>query len=198
MKEFEGDVGEKNGSSDVEAVVDISGPTDLARLAPFGNGGPMISQLLGGTVNEKSDLAKKASPINYCDAKDAPFLIIQGGADNLVPTEQAEMMRDALKKANVECEYLFVEEAGHGVLDRRAFRATAEFFDKHLQGKAVAAFEELQKRLPNIGRPPPGGDRPGAAGPDAPPRPGLRQGRPNADAPAPAPTPATSQPKSGG
>lgn len=196
VKDLEGDVGEKTGSSAVQAVVDVSGPTDLVRIAPLGNGGPMVSQFLGGSVREKEDVAKKASPVTYVDAKDAPFLIIQGGADNLVPTEQAEIMRDALKKANVEVEYLFVPEAGHGVLDRRAFAATAAFFDKHLGGHSVQALEELQQRLPNLGGGPPG------AGPGGP---GQRPRRPNGEAPgptpppapAPAPAPAT-QPKSDG
>ncbi len=147
VRELEGDVGEKSGGSAVQAVVDISGPTDLVRIAPGGNGGPMVSQLLGGTVRDKLELAKSASPVNHVDSKDAPFLIIQGGQDRLVPDEQAEIMRDALKAAGVECEYLFVPEADHGVMDRRAFLATAEFFDKHLGGDSVDAFKEIGHRL---------------------------------------------------
>ncbi len=170
---LDGPVNDKSAGSEVQAVVDVSGPTDLVRIAPGGNGGPMISQFLGGTVREKQDVAKAASPINYVDAKDAPFLIIQGGQDNLVPDEQAEIMRDALKKAGVECEYLYIAESGHGVPDRRAFQATAEFFDKHLGGNAVDAFAELGRRFPGAG----GGDAGAADGAGA-----GRPRRPNARA----------------
>ncbi|HVP72769.1 MAG TPA: alpha/beta hydrolase, partial [Phycisphaerales bacterium] len=170
---LDGPVNDKSAGSEVQAVVDVSGPTDLVRIAPGGNGGPMISQFLGGTVREKQDEAKAASPVNYVDAKDAPFLIIQGGQDNLVPDEQAEIMRDALKKAGVECEYLYIAESGHGVPDRRAFQATAEFFDKHLGGKSVEAFAELGRRFPGVA----GGGEGGAgdgAGAGRPRRPNAR------------------------
>lgn len=148
---LEGDVGERNGSSAVQAVVDVSGPTDLLLIAPGGNGGSMISGLIGGPVREKEEVARAASPVTYVDDKDAPFLIIQGGKDNLVPDEQAEVMRDALLRAGVECEYLYIPEAGHGVTDRRAYQATAAFFDKHLGGDAVDAFEQIANRLPGAG-----------------------------------------------
>jgi acetyl esterase/lipase len=147
--ELEGEVGEKSGSSAVQAVVSVSGPFDLVLAAPSGDGGPMIRDLLGGTVVEKKDLARQASPVNHVDAKDAPLLIIQGGNDRLVPDEQAEVMRDALKKAGVEMEYLYIEDAGHGVPDRRAFFATAAFFDKHLGGQATQAMQSMARRLEN-------------------------------------------------
>ena len=111
------------------------------------------------------------APRNFI--QDAPFLVIQGGQDNLVPDEQAEIMRDALKKAGVECEYLYIAESGHGVPDRRAFQATAEFFDKHLGGKSVEAFAELGRRFPGVA----GGGEGGAgdgAGAGRPRRPNAR------------------------
>lgn len=169
--------GARRQSSAVQAVVDVSGPTDLLLIAPDGDGGPMISQLLGGTVRDKQELAKSASPVNHVDAKDAPFLIIQGGQDRLVPDEQAEVMRDALKSAGVECEYLYVREADHGVMDRRAFLATAVFFDKHLGGDATEAIKEIARRLAGGGG---SGGGPGAGG----------ARRPNAQQP-----PVTTQPK---
>lgn len=162
---LEGELGDTKVSSAVKAVVDISGPHDLILAAPGGTGGSMISGLLGGPVSEKKDLAKAASPVNHVDGGDAPFLIIQGGQDQLVPDIQAEVMRDALKKAGVECEYLHIPEAGHGVQDRRAYMAMAAFFDKHLGGNATPAFEEIARRLAGQGA--------GAAG-------GAGRRRPNA------------------
>jgi acetyl esterase/lipase len=152
VQSLEGEVGDNAGSSAVQAVVDVSGPTDLLLIAPDGGGGPMVSGLLGGPVSEKQELAKAASPVTHVDATDAPFLIIQGGQDRLVPNEQAEIMRDALKLAGVECEYLYLAEAGHAVMDRSAFEATAKFFDRHLGGDSVAALDQIARRLPTITR----------------------------------------------
>ena len=165
--ELEGEIGEKSGSSAVQAVVAVSGPFDLVLAAPGGNGGPMISGLLGGTVAEKKDLARQASPVNHVNAGDAPVLIVQGGADDLVPDQQAEVMRDALQKAGVEIEYLYIEDAGHGVPDRRSFLAAAKFFDRHLGGHATEAIERVAQRLQNARGNRPGNapqrERPGAA-----------------------------------
>jgi acetyl esterase/lipase len=149
--ELEGEVGAKADSSAVQAVVDICGPTDLARIAPGGDAAPVVEALLGGRLKERTELAKQASPVTHVDPKDPPFLIIHGGQDQLVPPRQAEYLRDALKEAGVEVEYLLIEDADHGVTDRRAYRATAEFFDKHLSGRAAEAMAELGRRLQNAG-----------------------------------------------
>jgi acetyl esterase/lipase len=139
-------------NSAVQAVVEISAPNDLVRAAPRGDGGPMIKALLGGAVQDRLDLAKQASPVNHVNAHDAPFLIVQGGRDQLVPDAQAEIMRDALKAAGVEVEYLHIEEAVHGVPDRRALIATAEFFDEHLGGNAAQAMTQAAQRLQSLRR----------------------------------------------
>jgi acetyl esterase/lipase len=149
--DLDGPAGARYGSSAVQAVVDICGPTDLARIAPGGDAAPVVEALLGGSLQDKAELAKQASPVNHVDAKDPPFLIIHGGQDRLVPPRQAEYLRDALKQAGVEVEYLLIEDADHGVTDRRAYRATAEFFDKHLKGRAAEAMAEIGRRLQNAG-----------------------------------------------
>ena len=58
-----------NVSSSVQGVCDWCGPTDLATISQQAGSNYVLShsvrQLLGGTPEEKPDMAKEASPVNY-------------------------------------------------------------------------------------------------------------------------------------
>ena len=112
------DVGEHLGfSSAVCAVVDNFGPTDLLeanRTPGFENKMSMVTQLLGGTVAEKPELAAAANPINYISPADPPFLIIHGDADPIVPINQSELLHAALEKAGVPSQFHIVQGGMHG------------------------------------------------------------------------------------
>jgi dipeptidyl aminopeptidase/acylaminoacyl peptidase len=70
-------------------------------------------RMIGKTRDEAPDLYKLASPISHADAKDPPFLILHGTADETVPVEQSEVLAAALKAAGVEHELVLVEGAPH-------------------------------------------------------------------------------------
>jgi acetyl esterase/lipase len=149
---------DKNISTAVQCVVDISGPTDLSKDANEG----MISQWLGGPVRDNQDRAKQASPLTYVDAKDPPVLIIHGTEDRLVNIDRhARVFEAALKDAGVAVELLEVNGGGHAINERRAYRRAAEFFDQHLGGSAASAIEralgERERQRGRAGEPlPPG------------------------------------------
>jgi acetyl esterase/lipase len=125
----------------VQCVVDISGPTDLTKDLDEG----MISQWLGGPVNDRQDLAKQASPLTHVDANDPPVLIIHGTEDRLVNIDRhSRVFEKALKNAGVSVELLEVKGGGHVINERRAYRKAAEFFDQHLGGKAANAMDKLR------------------------------------------------------
>jgi len=46
--------------------------------------------------------------------KACPFLIVNGEEDTTVPLFHAQLMTEALKKANVPVELIIVKNAGHG------------------------------------------------------------------------------------
>ena len=122
VKEMEGDLGNTNVSSRVQAVVDWFGPTDVTFMAQQSGPHSMIrhdapdspeSRLLGGPVQEKRDLAKTANPLTYIDKNDPPFLIMHGDNDQLVPLGQSVVLAKALIDAGVEVTMKTIPGAGH-------------------------------------------------------------------------------------
>lgn len=141
VKELEGDIGNKDVSSRVQAVCNLFGPTDLIKLAEISNikDSPKspITALLGGTVQEKKDLANKANPITYATKDDAPILMLHGDKDALVPHSQSEILHDAMKKVGVESTLIVIPGAGHGngVATPDTLAKVDAFLAKHLKSK---------------------------------------------------------------
>ena len=122
VKEMEGDLGNMNVSSRVQAVVDWFGPTDLLLMGEQAGPNSMIhhsdanspeSLLMGGPVQEKKELARTANPLTYIDKNDPPFLIMHGDKDQLVPHEQSVILAKALIDAGVEVTMKTIPGAAH-------------------------------------------------------------------------------------
>jgi acetyl esterase/lipase len=145
VKEMEGDLGNTNVSSRVQAVVDWFGPTDVTLMGQQAGPHSMIqhdapdspeSRLLGGPVQEKRDLAKTANPLTYVDKNDPPFLIMHGDNDQLVPLGQSIVLAKALIDAGVEVTMITIPGAGHeGPQFRNAEsqRLIEEFLSRNLK-----------------------------------------------------------------
>jgi len=121
-RSMEGDLGNTNVSSRVQAVVDWFGPTDLTLMGR--QGGPQgeiqhygpdspESRLLGGPVLEKIALAKTANPLTYINKNDPPFLIMHGDSDQVVPLAQSTILAKALINAGVEVTMKTIPGANH-------------------------------------------------------------------------------------
>jgi len=144
VKELEGDVGGNlDFSSRVQAVAVFCGPSSF-RIEDLkgredtqeGKTPDTIAKLLGGTIQEKPELARLASPAAHVTPDDPPFLIVHGANDPIVPVQQAHIQAVALKKAGVEAVLHIDPEAGHGVMNAKTIKLAEEFFDKQLKGKA--------------------------------------------------------------
>jgi acetyl esterase/lipase len=145
-KDLEGKGGWEKESSRVQAVVDFFGPTDLLKIIEHALGNSYqrrdlrpddspVTLLLGGVIEEKRDLAAKASPITYVSKDDPPFLIVHGDQDPLVPLKQSETFYEALKKAGVDSTLQVVKGAGHGFPGHpEVDQMVLDFFDKQLNG----------------------------------------------------------------
>jgi len=132
VPELAGDVGVTGHPSDVQAVVDLYGPTDFRRMDTHmlpgayesfnetyglttGHDDPDSpeSALLGVPIQDHPEKAGTANPITYVTGTAPPFLIAHGQADMLVPPHQSELLYAALEKAGVPAVLYSVPGAGH-------------------------------------------------------------------------------------
>ncbi len=139
-KQFEGTGGNPDVSSQVQAVVNWFGPTDLARMYGYNKAvDPLLSALCGGTPQERPDQYKATSPVTYVTKDTCPVLTLHGTADKLVPVDQASEFDAAMKKAGATSVVMIIQGNGHGFggkVRRQADDDTFAFFEQHLkQGK---------------------------------------------------------------
>ncbi len=142
VQELEGNLGVTDVSSEVQAVCDWFGPSDLNLMNASStdkskgekqNIKPIV-KFLGGPFTEKQEAARKASAINYISKDDPPFLIMHGEKDPLVPIEQSELFYQALQKANVDSEYIVVKDGIHSFfMGTKEHEKVAEFFTDKLK-----------------------------------------------------------------
>ncbi len=136
VKELEGKGGNLDQSSRVQCVIDWFGPADMTTMGRQADKPDTpVARLIGGTIQENQEKAKKASPITYVDKNSAPFLIMHGDKDNVVPLTQSEVLAEALKKAGVEVTLVVVKGNGHGgpgFNSPENRKLIEDFFAKHL------------------------------------------------------------------
>jgi acetyl esterase/lipase len=147
--------GEKPEHADVSeavcCVVDYFGPTDLGQLPamagekvkydPKAGPGVLLTNFLGGSLDEKKELVKIANPLTYIKATSPAFLIVHGDADPIVPVGQSRILYEALKKAGVKADYLEIKKGGHG---------SGIYGNAEVWGKVKALFAEKLKGEPVV------------------------------------------------
>ncbi len=108
-------------SSTVEAVADLSGPSDLVALESEGAPGVVKSNfvsLLGDVPESELPAAlKAASPITYVSSDDPPFLIVHADNDTIVPVGQSVALADALEAAHVPTTLVIVHGGNHSLAE---------------------------------------------------------------------------------
>ncbi len=142
VKEFEGKGGNLDQSSRVQCVVDWCGPTEFMTIGKLADKpGTPVAKLIGGPVQDNQEKARRASPVTYVSKDSAPFLILHGDRDDIVPLQQSEVLAQALKKAGVEVHLEIIKGNGHGgpgFVDAERRKLTEDFFAKHLGGGRAA------------------------------------------------------------
>jgi len=99
-------------SSQVQAVVDFFGPTDLTDRSAFAlitNFG--LAEF--GDIRYTSPILIAASPITYVNPDTPPLLIFQGNMDHTVPLVQSTMLYDRLVAVGAPVQLVVVQNAKH-------------------------------------------------------------------------------------
>lgn len=145
VPELEGDEGNLDQSSSVQAVCDWCGPTNLltihkqslpSSILKANDPQGVVAKLLGGIPSQKLKTAGLADPCRYASPDDPPFLILHGEEDNVVPAAQSDELYRALKRAQVEAQLVKFAGAGHSLNYREAKNRSLQFFDQHLKSNS--------------------------------------------------------------
>ena len=137
---FEGKGGWPDESSKIQAVVSYFGPTQLDASDIPPDSVPLVSTFIGGSLQEKPEAYRQASPLTYVSSEDAPMLLFQGTSDPLVPYSQAIKMVTAMSHHNVPGRVELLMNADHGgnwgIEElKRTQASTSAFFEKHLKNQ---------------------------------------------------------------
>ena len=127
-------------SSRANCVIDLYGPSDFTVPAAQASdqAQQLVVMLFGGKKQaEAPDAYREGSPVVHVDKHSAPFLIMHGDKDPLVPISQSERLHKALKDAKVESTFVVFPNEGHGfntVADQeKRDQLALDFLKKHLK-----------------------------------------------------------------
>jgi dipeptidyl aminopeptidase/acylaminoacyl peptidase len=94
-----------------------------------------LAYLRNAVGNDKNAL-RAASPARQAEKIKAKVMLIAGGTDQRTPAVQSEAMREALKKAGNEPEWLYKSTEGHGFVDDanrvELYTKVLQFLDKNI------------------------------------------------------------------
>lgn len=147
LDELDGESGTPGVSSRVQAVVAVSPPTDFLGLPPdwpYVEPRRATSKLVGGPLEERTELVRLANPIAHIEPDAPPFLIVHGEDDTVVPVQQAMRLADALTENGSAVRLVLLPDADHmlaaparGITAEEAWaevgRQAIPFFDLHLR-----------------------------------------------------------------
>ena len=154
---LEGNQGNLDYSSGVQAVCNWYGPTDFTQVKPAFTepispevlqkyrGTPwylytvVTTLLVGGSVDQKAELVQAANPINYIDSQDPPFMVLHGDLDKIVPVNQSVILVEALESNGVPVTFIRKSKMTHSYrgkngedFDPELIDLTLDFFKKTL------------------------------------------------------------------
>lgn len=98
-----------------------------------------------GCAGDCDELRRQASPVHQVGPDAAPFLIVHGTADRVVPYRQGQLLKQALERHEVEVRLRTLEGIDHSFIGRtpaqtrsvaeQALAATIEFIEQQLSSQ---------------------------------------------------------------
>lgn len=137
-------------SAKVQAVVASAAPADMREFDSSMGVGAVTSFMgygipRGAVAKEWRNAYREASPIEHVSPDDAPFFLMHGEEDSVVPFRQAISMRDALREVGVDVELLRIPGGDHGAPNPFYYRSLG-WLNRHLlSDSAAAALEPLSR-----------------------------------------------------
>jgi dipeptidyl aminopeptidase/acylaminoacyl peptidase len=96
----------------------------------------MMYEMVGNPKTEH-ELLHSSSPVFHADKIKAPLMVVQGRNDPRVNINESNQIVDALRKKDVDVEYLVKDNEGHGFHNEENrfefYSAMERFLQKHLQ-----------------------------------------------------------------
>ena len=120
-----------------KALVSFFGPVELSSL--YNTSSYAASALLkvtGGSPAAVPAIYESSSPDNYITSTTPPTIFLQGGADQIVPPSQSELLQNLLQTAGVANQYVFYPSKAHGWTGTElqdSFDKFAAFLTKYVQ-----------------------------------------------------------------
>jgi len=136
QSKLEGESGNSDQSSRVQAVVNVFGPTDMAACYSTSSVAWIFRLFMGGTPDDAAETYATASPLTYVSKDDPPVLTLQGDQDKLVPVAQATTLDEKMKSVGASHTLTVFKGQGHGFAGEYKIKehdAMWAFFDEHLK-----------------------------------------------------------------
>jgi acetyl esterase/lipase len=149
LPELEGASGSAGVSSRVQAVIALSPATDFLEIPegwPFVEPRRATEKLVGGPLEERTELVRMANPIAHIRPDAPPFWIVHGEADGVVPVQQGIKLYDELVAAGVDAQLEVLPDADHWFASASRGVTTADELQR-IGASAIAFFDRyLRKR----------------------------------------------------
>jgi dipeptidyl aminopeptidase/acylaminoacyl peptidase len=128
---FEGNGGNMEYSSRVQAVVAMAGLVEAVSFYRETNVPARVAWLLGGTPEEVPQQYVAASPLTYVDGTHPPVLFMQGQFDNSCPLKQAQLLESKMKEVGGDFTLILKKSGSHEPYWGEP--AVWKFLDDHLK-----------------------------------------------------------------
>ncbi|MCA9135708.1 MAG: sulfatase-like hydrolase/transferase [Planctomycetales bacterium] len=141
LQELEGEGGNADFSSAIQAAVPMGAQTDLLsertrEISATQDRGQIWRQFLGGSQQDNPTTYRIASPLYHLDENDPPCWFITGEMDD--PSTHADAFRARMRQLDIETGLTIIKDAPHPFLGKQIWfdemlDVTDRFFTKHLK-----------------------------------------------------------------